>query len=310
MAAADTAAMESPQLAPEPSRADRWPWLVLVAAWAAMYLPTYWWASQSLWQSEDHGHGPIILAVVAWLLWQARDRLLSLPDMRFDALGWPVFVAGLLLYALGRAFSISIFELGSQVFVLAGVLLLLKAWPGLRAAWFAVFFLVFTIPLPGMLVDAATGSLKQWISIIVTEGLHAAGYPMARTGVMLTIGQYQLLVADACSGLHSMFSLSALGTLFMFVMARRSVLHNVLMLVAILPIAFAANVVRVTTLVLVTYYLGDEAGQGFLHGAAGIVLLIVALLILFGFDTLLSHLIRERPAAAGAPSQARSDSAN
>ena len=279
---------------------DRWLWLPAIAGFAAMYLPTYWWAAQGLWQTDENGHGPIILAVVLWLFWQVYRPLAALPNEGTPGLGWPIFIFGLLIYALGRAFSVSIFEIGSQVLVVAGTLLLVKGTRGLRVAWFAVLFLIFMVPLPGILVDAATGSLKQWISVIVTEALYAAGYPIARTGVMITIGQYQLLVADACSGLNSMFSLSALGSLFMYLMARRSVLHNALMLAAILPIAFAANIVRVIVLVLVTYHLGDEAGQGFLHGTAGMVLLIAALCILFVVDFVLARLIRE-PAATPSP---------
>ena len=124
--------------------------------------------------------------------------------------------------------------------------------------------------------------------------LYAAGYPIARNGVMLTVGQYQLLVADACSGLNSMFSLSALGLLFMYVTARTSIFHNAIMLVSILPIAFAANIVRVLVLILITYHFGDAAGQGFLHGAAGILLLIVALSILFLLDGALARVIKPR----------------
>jgi exosortase/archaeosortase family protein len=94
-----------------------------------------------------------------------------------------------------------------------------------------------------------------------------------------------------------MFSLTALGTLFIYLTARASVLHNAVMLASILPIAFVANVVRVLTLILITYLFGDEAGQGFLHSAAGIVLLVVALGGYFALDTLLSRLARPgRPA--------------
>ena len=121
---------------------------------------------------------------------------------------------------------------------------------------------------------------------------------------MLTIGQYQMLVADACSGLHSMYSLTALGTLFMYIMARTSRLHNAMMLVSIPPIAFVANIVRVIVLVLITYHLGDEAGQGFLHGAAGMVLMLVALAGFFALDALAGAAAR-RP--RGAPARARSD---
>jgi exosortase/archaeosortase family protein len=94
-----------------------------------------------------------------------------------------------------------------------------------------------------------------------------------------------------------MFSLSALGLLFMYITERKSWLHNGIMLVSILPIAFVANILRVIVLILVTYHLGDEAGQGFLHGGAGMVLLIAALLSLFLLDSVLARFIRPRPSA-------------
>jgi exosortase B len=274
------------------------PWLVALGGFLAMYLPVYWWAANSIWQTDDHGHGPIILAVLVWMFWTLRKELVEAPRQPLPVIGWLVFAFGLLVYVAGRAFSISIFEFGSQIPVVAGMLLVLKGRRALRLAWFPVIYFIFMVPLPGILVDAITGPLKQWIAAIVETLLHAVGYPIARTGVIISIGQYQLQVADACSGLHSMFSLSALGTLFMYIMDRKSKLHNALMLASILPIAFAANIVRVIVLVLITYYLGDEAGQGFLHGTAGMVLMIVALVIFFAFDALLALFIRPRPAPA------------
>ena len=88
-----------------------------------------------------------------------------------------------------------------------------------------------------------------------------------------------MLVADACSGLHSMLSLSALGMLFIFIKGRKSLRHNAIMFASILPVAFAANVVRVIALMLITYRFGDEAGQGFLHGTAGGVQVVVTLVL-------------------------------
>jgi exosortase B len=267
---------------------DRYmPWFVVLGGFCAMYVPVYWWAAQGIWQSDDHGHGPIILAVVVWLFWSIRGQLLDTPSEPSRAWGWPIFAFGLLMYFTGRVFNISILEIASQIPVAAGLLLLMKGPAALRLAWFPVIYFIFMIPLPGMLVDAITGPLKQWISAIVETILYAAGYPIARSGVIISIGQYQLQVADACSGLHSMFSLSALGTLFMFIMARKSRLHNAIMLASLLPIAFVANIVRVMVLVLITYYLGDEAGQGFLHGTAGMVLMVIALLICFLLDAML-----------------------
>jgi len=195
---------------------------------------------------------------------------------------------------VGRSQSIPLFEIASLAPVVAGVLLAMRGTRALRAFWFPLCFVAFMLPLPGFFVDALTGPLKQHISEIVEQLLYTAGYPIARTGVMLTIGQYQMLVADACSGLNTMFSLSALGLLFMYLTARASVLHNLIMLASILPIAFIANIVRVLVLMIVTYHFGDEAGQGYLHGAAGIVLLMSALSVLLMLDAVLAWIFKPR----------------
>lgn len=77
----------------------------------------------------------------------------------------------------------------------------------------------------------------------------------------------------------------------MYIMARKSSFHNAIMIAAIVPIAFAANLVRVIFLVLLTYHFGDDAGQGFLHGASGIVLMLVALGIFFALDAMLAGML-------------------
>ncbi len=278
-------------------RNGRAPWLLLLVGLAVLYGPVYWnaaFAPEPLWGSEENGHGPIVLAVLAWLFWQKREAIAGLAAQPAPVWGGALFALGLAIYLFGRVFSISSAEFASHVFVVAGLLLLTKGPQALYVAWFAVLYLVFLVPLPATLVDAMTGTLKQWISAIVEHVLYAAGYPIARSGVLMTIGPYELLVADACSGLHSLFSLSALGTLYMYVMGRKSLLHNALMLVSILPIAFVANIIRVLILVLITYHLGDEAGQGFLHGLAGYVLMLVALVIFFAFDALLATFIGKK----------------
>jgi exosortase B len=250
-----------------------------------MFGPTYWDLSRTLWRSDEQFHGVIILLVIAWLIWDKRLAAVAQPAAPRAVSGSLLFAFGLLLYILGRSQDILLFEVGAQIPVLAGALLVLQGGSALRALWFPVIYFVFMVPLPGVLVDAMTGPLKQWVSILAENILYTAGYPIARSGVTLSIGPYQLLVADACSGLHSMFSLSALGLLYMYLTARKSWLHNLIMAASILPIAFAANIVRVLILVLITYHLGDQAGQGFLHGMAGMVLLVVALLFLFLLDS-------------------------
>jgi exosortase B len=286
----------------EPPSVDR-SWLLAAFGFAVMYVPVYWWAANGIWQTEEQGHGALILAVMAWLFWGLRGPIAAVPAQPRPLTGWLVFGLGLFLYVVGEVFQISILEFGSQPFVVAGILLLLKGTGATRVAWFALFYFIFMIPLPGIIVDAVTGPLKNWISAIVVEILYRVGYPISRNGVILTIGQYQMLVADACSGLHSMYSLSALGTLFMYIMARTSRIHNAIMVASILPIAFTANIVRVMILVLITYHLGDEAGQGFLHGTAGMVLMLVALACFFALDAVLARIFRRNAVKPGRPAE-------
>ena len=136
------------------------------------------------------------------------------------------------------------------------------------------------VPLPGPLVNELTLPMKTAVSFVTDELLHRAGYPIARSGVLLQIGQYQLLVADACAGLQTLLTLESLGLFYLNLVRHSSALRNAGIALLILPISFAANVIRVMSLTLITFYFGDEAGQGFLHGFAGIVLFLSALMLI------------------------------
>jgi exosortase B len=275
--------------------ADIWPrgadvavLLALLGGYALLYLPTYWDLSHTVWASDEQGHGPIILAVCLWLLYQLRHQIAALESRPAPALGGAVFVFGLLLYVLGRTQAVIMFEVGSQIAVLAGLLLLFKGPRALRLAWFPLFFLIFMMPLPGSFVAAVTTPLKAAVSYMAENIMYALGYPVARSGVILQVGQYQLLVADACAGLNSMFTLEALGLLYMNLMGYTSVARNVTLAILIIPIAFVANIIRVMILVLVTFHFGDEAGQGFVHDFAGMVLFMAGLVLMLITDKVLN----------------------
>lgn len=267
-----------------PAEADRVVLGLVLFGLALLYLPTYWDLAHSIWQSPDQSQGPLMLAASLWLMFDRRAALAALPARPSHGLGRGVLVVGLLLYVVGRSQSIWLFEVGSQIFVFAALLLLFKGVAALRLAWFPIFFLIFMVPLPGPLVAAVTGPLKAGVSYVASEMLFALGYPVSRAGVILTVGPYLILVADACAGLTSMFSLEAVGLLYLNIVRHPSALRNALLTVLVIPIAFCSNVVRVLVLVLVTYHLGDAAGRGFLHGFAGLMLFVVALALLVATD--------------------------
>jgi len=279
-------------------------WLPIIAGLLALYVPTFYDLATGAWTRDEHAHGPIILAAIIWLVWDKRQALSAAPTRTAPGPGFTLLVFGLLLYVIGRSFELKSLEVVALVPILAGVLLAMRGWPALRALWFMLLFIGYLVPFSFSFFDYLTLPLKKIVSTTVEQILYAAGYPIAQDGVTLSIGQYQLLVADACSGLNSMISLSAVGLFYLYLMRYKSRLHNGLLLASLLPIAFCANIVRVIILVLVTYHFGDAAGQGFVHGFSGMVLFVTALVAMLLFDAALARILKPGKTSSGNAAEA------
>jgi exosortase B len=257
---------------------------------AVLYGPTFYELFTGIWAESEQMHGPVILGISIWLLgrnWAAMELAsVSTSNSHLTAvLAWSLLVISLALYAIGRAMGIRSFEVGSLIGVVAALLLLHRGSAGLKVQWFPLFFMLFMVPLPATLVDVVTQPMKMAVSYVAENILYWVGYPISRNGVILQIGQYMLLVADACAGLHTLLTLEAMGLLYLNIIRRDSAARNIALAILVIPISFSANVIRVMTLTLVTYHFGDAAGQGFLHGFAGMVLFMSALLLIIALDT-------------------------
>lgn len=268
------------------------PTLIVLLGLAALAAPTLWNLSNTYWVGDTQGHGPVILGVSLWLLWRSRAEFAALPERPLPVFGGVLLAVALLLYVLGRSQAVVQFEVGALILAATALCLLLRGWAALRLAAFPLFFLVFLIPLPGVVVQTLTVPLKTAVSYFAETIMYAAGYPVARSGVILAVGQYELQVADACAGLTSIFTLEALGLLYLNAVGHASTVRNLVLAVLIIPISFLANVVRVVVLCLVTYHFGDAAGQGFIHGFAGIVLFVVATALMVATDGVVGRVMR------------------
>lgn len=264
---------------------------ILAIGMLALVLPLGWDWAQGRWSRETQGHELLVLGIAAWLVWRQRAAIAALEARPARWTGAALLLAALLLHLVGRGFGVFRIELLSMLMVPPAVLLYFRGFAALRRVWFAFFFTLFAVPLPFSLVLAVTGPMKEAVSYVAAQMLSAVGYPIGLSGVVITIGQYQLLVNEACAGLQTMFTLEAMGLLYASLMNHSSALRNTLLALLVVPIAFCANVVRVMALALVTYHLGDAAGQGFLHGFAGMVLFLVALVMVIAVDALLGRLL-------------------
>jgi len=270
-------------------------WWPLCLGFFALLTSTSVRFAQNLWQITEFEYCPLLLAVALWVLWQKRPTIVTAQPPR-SVLGATVLMAtGALIYIAGVRLKAGYFEFGSLAIVLAGALGLVGGWNLVRKCSFVLVFLVLASPMPAPIIFYATSGLKEWVSVVAEAVLHAAGYPVARDGVTLRVGPYNLLLADACSGMNSLISLTAVGLLYVYLTARRTFAHTALLVAAIIPVAVSTNIVRVLILMLITYHLGDAAGQGFLHEFAGFLLFLVAVAILASFDFLLGRVFRLAP---------------
>lgn len=277
---------------------DYWP---VVAGMLALYVPTAYRLFTGIWSTEEQAHGPIILGLSLWLMWRQWPAAVARNPVRpARVAGWAILIFSLLLYILGRSQSILAFEISSLILIMAALLLIKRGAGTLATLWFPFFFMLFMVPLPGPIVSLLTMPMKMAVSYVTEHLLFWFGYPIARSGVILQIGQYQLLVADACAGLQTLLTLEALGLFYLNVVRHTSAFRNVALALCIIPISFTANVIRVVILSLITYYFGDAVGQGFLHGFAGMVLFMTALTLILSIDSMLQWYVKRRARSAPA----------
>ena len=281
-------------------KAWNWGAILAIVGLAAMIVPTVVAMARLYWTTEEGVHGPIILATGIWLIWRERAWLTAdAQPMR----GWlwlvPLAVLGA-LWIFARIFGVQSLESGSLYLFLLLLGFVYLGARALRRLWFPALYLAFLIVPPGSLIVDLTQPLKIWISRTAVELLYACGYPVAHTGAIIQVGQYQLLVATACAGLMSIFSLTAIGMLYVHLNWNSDARRAAILMLAIIPLAILANLVRVITIVLLTYYAGSAVAQGFMHEAAGLITFAVALGGMFAADSLLSLVMRERAKEARA----------
>jgi exosortase len=263
----------------------------LATAIAVAYIPTFVKLAEGPWRSEQEGHGPLIIAAAVWLTWRCREKIGSATFSPAPIAGWTILLSGLAIMIVARSQDVLMIEFLSAIPVITGCIVLLAGLPVLRAVAFPIGLLVFAAPPPGWMLDAVTMPLKVLVSDWTTQILYSAGYPIAQNGVAIMISSYQVMVEDACAGMNSIYALSAVGLFYVYVFHPKAKVRSLILLASVLPIAIAANLLRVIALVLTAYYCGITKMEGVFHNLTGITVFILAIALMLLLDGILSVLI-------------------
>ena len=269
------------------SRATIWLWqfaiLTLVSLW--LYGPTLTHLVAQWWHDPNFSHGFFVPLLSAFVIWQERGRLMQLP-LQPSWSGFGITVVALLILVVGQMGAELFLARVSFLLLLAGLIVLFLGWHFLRALLFPLAFLVLMIPIPSIVFNQITFPLQLLASRVAAGVLPLLGVPVLREGNVIVLPSMPLEVADACSGIRSLMSLGTLAIIYGYLMDQRIAVRIVLALASV-PIAVAANSLRIIGTGLLVQYWDPEKAEGFFHAGWGWIIFVISLAALYLLHRLL-----------------------
>src|SRR5438067_11871651 len=256
-----------------------WKTVVLLALVSWLYVPILVPLVKQWWSDPNFSHGFFVPLFVGFLLWQDRDRLAAVPQAP-SSWGLPFIIVGLLTLLLGVFGAELFFSRVSLVPLIGGLVIFFLGWKMLRAVLFPLLFLILMIPIPTIILNQITLPLQILASKLAAWSLPFCGVPVLREGNVINLPAMPLEVAEACSGIRSLLSLTTLAIMYGYLMERRPLIRAVLALASI-PIAVAANGFRIIGTGLLVQYWDPDKAEGFFHAFSGWLIFVVSLLMLF-----------------------------
>lgn len=264
--------------------------IVLAIGVLIFCVPTMIFVVRQSWTGEEGAHGPIVLVTGLWLLYRRWKEISGFAAPARSGTVWMLLAILVPLQIFTRITQIVEIEGYLMYAIVLVVLYSLVGLEAMKRLWFPLFYLAFIFPPPETVVAFVTVPMKIWLSEAAIWFLDLFGYPIGGEGVRIYIGQYELLVAAACSGINSIISLSAISLFYIYMRHQAHWRYALLLVLLIVPVALVANFFRVLILILLTYHAGEAAAQGFLHNFAGILMFGIALVTIFALDILLKPL--------------------
>jgi exosortase len=267
-----------------------WLWLIagLVVLVAFLYSGILGLLVQDWWTDPNFSHGFFVPAFSIFVIWQRRKVLASIP-VEPSWSGLAIIVLALLVYLLGVIGAELFLSRSSFVLLLAGLVIYFLGWGYFRALIFPWAFLFLMVPLPTLILSEVTFPLQFLASNLASSLLALVGVPVLREGNIIQLPTMSLEVVEACSGIRSLVSLVTLSLMYGYLMEASTLLRVTLALAGI-PIAIAANSLRVMGTGLLGLYWGPDKAEGFFHTFSGWVIFILALGMLLGLHRVLRFL--------------------
>jgi exosortase len=275
-----------PGLLPRLSSGPFWRSLVLIGLMGWLYAGVLARLAHQWWTDPNFSHGFFVPVFALYVLWQKKEALRVIPS---SPSGWglALVVLSLCTLLLGTFGAELFLSRISLVMLVAGMVLFLLGREMLRALIFPIAILVLMVPIPSIVLNQITFPLQILASKISAWILPVLGVPVLREGNVINLPAMPLEVADACSGIRSLLSLTCLAVMYGYLLEKRIGIRVILALASI-PIAVAANAMRIVGTGLLVQYWDPEKAEGFFHAFSGWLIFVVSLLMLFALHRLIT----------------------
>ncbi|MFO0842141.1 MAG: exosortase/archaeosortase family protein [Gemmataceae bacterium] len=264
---------------PTPSSEARRSWLAValpIAALAWAFGPILMGMAER-WQNDSrYTHGWLVPLFSLYLLWVRRADL----ELRPSWWGLPVLLAALAAGAVGTYGYFDWLSAVGLVGGLVGLTVTLAGWRGLAVAWPALAFLLFMVPLPYRLEVGLAHPLQRVATVASTLSLQTLGFAAFAEGNTIRMGEVRIGVVEACSGLSMLMIFFALCTAVAMLL-RRPLWERLLVVACAVPIALAANIIRIVVTGVLHKVAGRELADLVFHDLAGWLMMPLALGILW-----------------------------
>ncbi len=247
------------------------------------------------WSVDDnYSHGFLIVPIALYFAWERRGKL---KEAERKPSYW-----GLLVLAGGLA-SLLAGILGSELFMtrisilgtIAGTVLFLFGWKHLKILLLPILFLLLMIPIPAIIFNRVAFPLQLLASRFGETALQMAQIPVLREGNVIHLANTSLEVAEACSGIRSLISLLTLGIVYGYFTDSR-LWVRIALAIGTIPIAIAANGIRVAGTGIAAHFYGAQAAEGFFHSFSGWIIFITAFIMMFILHRILVIAAPNKPA--------------
>jgi len=264
-------------------------WILVVV----LYTPVFNNLYNIRWETVDYTHAYFILPISLWLTWRSRHKLKEAVQQKASKmsslLSFSVLVLGGLMFFVGWRQDYVVIQTFSLIPVLFGLIGYLYGTSMIKILSFPILYLLLLVPPPFGVLDSITMPMRYGIASATEVILKFVGYPITRAGLEMTIGYTTIFMGEPCSGFRSLITMISLVLVYVYI-NKGNLTNKIILASFIIPMALLGNLMRVVTLCLITFYFGEETGQGFFHNFSGILIFIITISGIMGVESILDKL--------------------